>query len=142
MVQSPDLPSGMKFVDFQLTQYSSPAKDLIFFIYSSAAMNVINNYYEDLIQLYHHEFSNYLIKLGCNMDAFSIKNLKKEINLYGSSEFSHILMMLKFVCADGDCLPVLSNNNIEQLLEVNTGGQIYTDRVLHLIEDFIQKGWL
>ncbi|XP_069679417.1 uncharacterized protein [Periplaneta americana] len=135
-------PSGIKFVDFQLTQYSSPAKDLIFFIYSSASPDVIESHYDDLIQLYHREFINFLKKLGCKTETFSFEKLQDEIRLHGSSEFAHILMMFKFICADKSKLPELSNDNIEELLEINTGGDVYAKRVIHLVEDFSYKGWL
>lgn len=135
-------PTGIKFVDFQLTQFSSPAKDLIFFIYSSAMLDVIDNHYEDLVLLYHCEFTNCLSKLGCNTDPFSFQKLQEEINVFGSSEFAHILMMLKFICADQNQIPELSNDHIEELLEINTGGDIYANKVIHLVEDFMHKGWL
>jgi thiamine kinase-like enzyme len=137
-----DIPSGIKFVDFQLTQFSSPAKDLIFFIYSSAMLDVIDNNYEHLVCLYHCEFTKCLRKLGCNMDPFTFQKLQEEINISGSLEFAHILMMLKFICADQNQLPELSNDCVEELLEINTGGDIYANKVIHLVEDFLLKGWL
>jgi hypothetical protein len=137
-----DTPTGIKFVDFQLTQFSSPAKDLIFFIYSSAKLDVIDKHYEDLVLLYHCEFTNCLKKLGCSTDPFSFQKLQEEINVFGSSEFAHILMMLKFICADQNQLPELSSDNFEELLEVNIGGDIYVNKVIHLVENFMQKGWL
>jgi hypothetical protein len=135
-------PTGIKFVDFQLTQFSSPAKDLIFFIYSSAMLDVIDSHYEDLLHVYHSEFTNCLSKLGCSTDIFSFQKLQEEINIFGSSEFAHILMMFKFVCADQSQMPELSSDNIEELLDINTGGAIYANKVIHLVEDFTHKGWL
>jgi thiamine kinase-like enzyme len=136
-----DIPSGIKFVDFQLTQFSSPAKDLIFFIYSSAMVDVINNNYEHLVNLYHCEFTKFLRKLGFNTDQFTFQKLQEEINISGSLEFAHILMMLKFICADENQLPELSDC-VEELLEINIGGDIYVKKVIHLVEDFLHKGWL
>ena len=137
-----DTPNGIKFVDFQLTQFSSPAKDLIFFIYSSANMDVIKNHYDDLVQLYHTEFTNCLKMLDCNTDPFTLEKLQEEISVFGSSEFAHLLHMYKFICADQKQLPELSNNRLEELLDINTGGDIYRDKVIHLVEDFLHKGWL
>lgn len=136
------IPSGIKFVDFQLTRFSSPAKDLIFFIYSSATVDVINNNYDHLVHLYYCEFTKFLRRLGCNTDPFTFQKLQEEIDESGSSEFAHILMMFKFICADENRLPELSNDCVEELLEINTGGDIYAKRVLHLVEDFLHKGWL
>jgi hypothetical protein len=140
--ETTDTPTGIKFVDFQLTQFSSPAKDLIFFIYSSAKLDVIDNHYDDLIQLYHFEFTNCLRRLDCDTDPFTLENLQEEISVFGSSEFAHILNMYKFICADQNQLPELSNDRLEELLEINTGGDIYRDKVIHLVEDFLHKGWL
>jgi thiamine kinase-like enzyme len=136
-----DIPSGIKFVDFQLTQFSSPAKDLIFFIYSSAMVHVINNNYDHLVHLYHCEFTKFLRKFECNTDPFTFQKLQEEINISGSLEFAHILVMLKFICADENQLPELSDC-VEESLEINTGGDIYVNKVIHLVEDFLHKGWL
>lgn len=140
--ETADTPIGIKFVDFQLTQFSSPAKDLIFFIYSSAKLDVIDNHYDDLVQLYHFEFTNCLNRLNCNSDPFTLEKLQEEISVFGSSEFAHILMMYKFICADQKQLPELSDDNLEELLDINTGGDIYRDKVIYLVEDFLHKGWL
>lgn len=140
--ETTDTPTGIKFVDFQLTQFSSPAKDLIFFIYSSAKLDVIDNHYDDLVQLYHFEFTNCLKRLDCNTDPFTLEKLQEEISVFGSSEFAHLLHMYKFICADQKQLPELSNDRIEELLDINTGGDIYRDKVIYLVEDFLRKGWL
>lgn len=140
--ETTDTPTGIKFVDFQLTQFSSPAKDLIFFIYSSVKLDVIDNHYDDLVHLYHFEFTNCLRRLDCNTDSFTFEKLEEEISVLGSSEFAHILNMYKFICADKNQLPELSNDRLEELLDVNTGGDIYKEKVIHLVEDFLHKGWL
>ncbi|KAJ4451121.1 hypothetical protein ANN_02561 [Periplaneta americana] len=100
-----------------------PTEPFAAFIHNdlSASPDVIESHYDDLIQLYHREFINFLKNLGCKTETFSFEKLQDEIRLHGSSEFAHILMMFKFICADKSKLPELSNDNIEELLEINTG---------------------
>jgi hypothetical protein len=135
-------PISMKFVDFQVTLYSSPIQDLIFFIYSSATIGVMKHHFDDLVSLYHHEFIDCLSGLACNTDPFSINSFQDELNTYAPREFFHILFMTKIISADQSKVPELSNCNDNELFENNYGGEIYEEKVRFIVQDFVQRGWL
>lgn len=136
------VPISMKFVDFQTTLYSSPVRDLIFFLYTSADDNVIENHFNDMIGLYHHEFTECLGDLDCNISPFSFEHFQEELNAYAPKEFAHILCMVKFITADKSKVPELSNCDLDVIVQDNYGGELYEKRVKLLIKDFVKKDWL
>ncbi|KAJ9592871.1 hypothetical protein L9F63_015449 [Diploptera punctata] len=93
-------PIKIKFVDFQVTIYSSPVKDLIFLLFSSSEDGLLEKHYHHLIQHYHKEFVGLLTKLGCSTEMFSYEHFLQEINTFAPQELAHILYMLDPICAD------------------------------------------
>jgi hypothetical protein len=137
-----ETPINMKFVDFQITLYDSPIRDLIFFIYSSAATGVIKHHYDDLVSLYHHEFIDCLSGLACDTDPFSINSFQDELNTYAPKELPHILFMTKIISADESQVPELSDCDADEMLQSNYGGKLYEEKVKFIVKDFVQRGWL
>ncbi|KAJ9592873.1 hypothetical protein L9F63_015451 [Diploptera punctata] len=87
-------PTGIKFVDFQVTAYASPVKDLIFLLFSSSEDGLLDKYYDYFLNLYHKEFIRILAKMGCDIEPFTYKHFLNEVNICGPEEFAHILFML------------------------------------------------
>jgi len=137
-----ETPISMKFVDFQITLYASPVHDLIFFIFSSADNDVIEHHFDDLLSLYHHEFTDCLSRLGCETDPFSLEKFQDELHTYAPKELPHILFMAKYVLADESEVPELSNCDAEVMIENNYGGTLYKERVKLTVQNFVQRGWL
>ncbi|KAJ9592865.1 hypothetical protein L9F63_015443 [Diploptera punctata] len=50
------IPVKVKIVDFQLTTYASPVRDLIFLLFTSSEEGLVEKHYDYLISLYHKEF--------------------------------------------------------------------------------------
>ncbi|XP_069696151.1 uncharacterized protein [Periplaneta americana] len=117
-------PISMKFVDFQTTLYASPVHDVIFFMYSSAADGVIDQHYDHLIRIYHQELMDCLRDLECNTEPFSWENFQTELNTYGPKEFVHILCMIKFISADKNKVPDLSQCDLDVIVRNNYGGNL------------------
>ncbi|CAH2002705.1 unnamed protein product [Acanthoscelides obtectus] len=60
-----------KFVDFQLYTSDTPVKDLLFFLWSSCQLGVLQGHLEDLLKYYHASFIKILEELGCNVTPYS-----------------------------------------------------------------------
>jgi hypothetical protein len=71
-------PDQVRFVDLQLTRYSTPVLDLQYFMYSSANEQVHSEHTEHLLQLYHTELLDTLRALGCDRHLYTLEQLKKE----------------------------------------------------------------
>ncbi|XP_021916489.1 uncharacterized protein LOC110828250 isoform X1 [Zootermopsis nevadensis] len=135
-------PINMKFVDFQVTLYDSPIRDLIFFIYSSATIDVIKHHCDDLIRLYYNEFIDCLSGLACDTNPFSIQNFQDELNTNAPKEFHHLLYMAKIISADESQVPELSDCDADAMFKSNFGGKFYEEKFKFIVKDFVQRGWL
>ncbi|KAJ9592872.1 hypothetical protein L9F63_015450 [Diploptera punctata] len=134
-------PTEIKFVDFQVTIYSSPVKDLIFLLFSSSEEDLLEKHYDYLINLYHKEFIGILAKMGCDIEPFSYKHFLKEVNTFAPLEFGHTLFMLNPLCADASDMTDMSSMTEDKVLK-NTGGKLYENKAKYLIKKFIALGWL
>jgi len=73
-----EVPEQVKFVDFQLSRFSSPALDLQYFVFSSPSQEVRFEQLDCLLETYHTELRKTLATLGCSDVEFTIEDLKKE----------------------------------------------------------------
>ena len=135
-----DYPVGVKFLDFQGNVYDSPVKDLLFFLYTSAAEGVMPNNYDELISLYHKNFTSCLRGVGCDIRPFTFQSLLDEINMFAPSEVHHILFMLLPITADKPNVPELPEVDVERLYR--TPNEIYKRKAKEYITDYVQRGWL
>ncbi|PSN47049.1 hypothetical protein C0J52_09365 [Blattella germanica] len=72
--------TGIRFVDFQVTHYSSPVLDLHYFIATSPTVDVRANYIQDIIKEYHKTLTNSLLALGYNKYIPTLEELHQEID--------------------------------------------------------------
>jgi hypothetical protein len=135
-----NIPACVKFLDFQIVQYSSPVRDLIFFLYTSTAEGVRSENYEDLIRLYHENFTDCLKAVGCDISSFTFQSLLDEIEVFAPAEAYHILYMLLPICADRGNVPELSGVSFETIYR--KPNNIYKRKAKEFITEFVQRGWL
>jgi Domain of unknown function (DUF227). len=133
-------PVGVKFLDFQGNVYDSPVKDLLFFLYTSAAEGVVENNYDELICLYHQNFTDCLKGVGCDISPFTFQLLLDEIDMFAPSEVHHILFMLLPITADKNNVCELSDFDGENLYQ--PPNDIYKRKAKEFITDYVQRGWL
>ncbi|KAJ9600541.1 hypothetical protein L9F63_026324 [Diploptera punctata] len=134
------IPVKVKIVDFQLTTYASPVRDLIFLLFTSSEEGLVEKHYDYLISLYHKEFFTVLEKLGCDTKPFSYKHFLEELNACAPQEFSHVLFMLNPINADTTDID-MPNMNLDGVL-INRAGEIYNKKAKFLVQTFVEKGWL
>lgn len=82
------------FIDFPLCQYSSPARDVLFFIYSSANLDVIRTKADELFKFYYDSLIEVLTKLKCDTTPFTYELFLEEIDVSArDTEFCHCMFM-------------------------------------------------
>jgi len=133
-------PVEVKFLDFQGNVYDSPVKDLLFFLYTSAAEGVMPNNYDELIRLYHQNFTECLKGVGCDISHFTFQSLLDEIDMFAPSEVHHILFMLLPITADKTNIPEISDVDTDTFY--HTPNEIYKRKAKEYITDYVQRGWL
>ncbi|XP_049947335.1 uncharacterized protein LOC126455615 [Schistocerca serialis cubense] len=74
--------SEVRLVDFQCSSVTSPASDLLYFLYSSASEDVHRHHMEDLLREYHSTLVGLLRRLGLEQqaEAYTFEELKKDMD--------------------------------------------------------------
>lgn len=88
-------PIKNKMVDLQLMQYSSPVRDLVFFLFTSVVNSVLEEHGDELIKLYYEAFVDNLRDFDIDLKCFSWEEFSKELEEVAPTEVYHILVMLK-----------------------------------------------
>ncbi|KAJ9583827.1 hypothetical protein L9F63_021830 [Diploptera punctata] len=91
---------GIRFIDFQLSRFSSPALDLQYFIYTSPNEDVRSQKTDYLIEVYHKELCEYLKMMGQHDKLISLEELKKEFEEKYFFGFNTACTVLTAVLAD------------------------------------------
>lgn len=75
----------LKMVDYQICRHNSVASDVLYFIYTSVRMSLIEKSYESLIKIYHDEFIGELGRLQVSeeiLTELSLEWLNKELQMF------------------------------------------------------------
>ena len=134
-------PNAIKFVDFQITSYSSPVRDLIFLLFTSSEDGLLDVHLDHLMQLYHKELTGHLTKLGCDTASFSLEHFMEEVNFYAPKEFYHILFMLNPISADPSNVEETSKMTKDSISK-NARGNVYESKVKTMVQKFVANKWL
>ncbi|KAL1140737.1 hypothetical protein AAG570_000667 [Ranatra chinensis] len=108
-----NIPSGIRFIDFQMSYYNSYAFDLMCFLTTSVRPEIREKDYGPFLQEYHTSLTWHLSRLGYAGDNVpSLEDVKQEVK--NRSVYIIILtcMMLTFVFAESDETP-----DIEEMLK-------------------------
>ncbi|KAJ8872593.1 hypothetical protein PR048_026199 [Dryococelus australis] len=136
------IPKNVKFVDFQLTGYDSPARDLLFFLYTSANMEVLSGHYEYLVRFYYDRFLDCLKILDCDTTPFAFDEFLKELEYSSIVEFWHLAIMIKVVTRSEEEAFSTDNMTYEDLRIKCNYPRAYTRRFGKLALDFASRNWI
>jgi hypothetical protein len=138
----------VRFLDFQLSRYTSPALDLQYFMYTSPREDVRYEYTDHLLEEYLKELHHTLKFLGCEHRNFTIEQLKREFeerSFYGLIAACTVLTVtvaeptetfdMENISEDGKNMDLKS---IETVYSGSRYKQIFQELILH----FEKKGLL
>ncbi|XP_023245852.1 uncharacterized protein LOC106639834 [Copidosoma floridanum] len=128
---------GLKFVDFQITRATSPLLDLPYFLCCSTSVEVIDNHFDELIDIYYEKFIGVLKKVGCDVSPFSRDSFDEQLKKDGSDEFFHCLMAMKFFTLEAT--DDLDLNDMKGSVMLSAGSNLYLERSSRLVEKFVEK---
>lgn len=89
----------VKLIDLQLCKYATPGVDIQTFLVSSARVEVRENGYSDLINVYRETFNSTLCKLNCNV-RMSAEQLEEEIRFADTHAFFITCSLVPVVMAN------------------------------------------
>ena len=128
-----------RLIDYQLCNYTNPAQDLQYFLYTSPSPNLLEKH-SVLVEGYYNTLHSTLTLLGYADLCPSLKHLHKELKKLGRYAALIACTVLPFILPD--------QNNIPDLEMIPKEGQSfhlserYKDAIKTLLPFFEQKGWL
>jgi thiamine kinase-like enzyme len=129
-------------VDYQLCSYGSPARDIVFFLFSSVQDDVLRKHYDDLIKLYYQIFISTLEQLKCVTTPFTFEALEEELsNEARYSQFGHVTFML---------YPIfIPEAEVRDITEVGAKmmfnhkiPDIHKRKFVSVVNEFIKRKWI
>ncbi|XP_031781532.1 uncharacterized protein LOC100679280 isoform X2 [Nasonia vitripennis] len=130
----------VKFVDYQITRMSSPLLDLPYFLCTSSNADVMDNHFDELLDVYHSRFVDVLAKVGCNVSPFTKENFIEEFNRVAKNELFHCAMALKFITMEVQQDDDLGD--IKASVMLSSAEKIFFDRSWKVVSKFVEKGWI
>lgn len=96
----------MKFIDYQISRYVSPALDLVYFIFASTDKTFRDEHYHELIKIYHNSLSKFLKRLGEDPEIlFPFEALEGQLKKFGRFGMPCSLMLLPIITTQSRDLP-------------------------------------
>ncbi|XP_051169332.1 uncharacterized protein LOC127286792 [Leptopilina boulardi] len=78
-------PEDVRFLDFQLNRYGSPAMDILYTFFTCLTQEMRDKYYDELLHHYHDSLSQLLKKLNCDIEKlFPFDVLLEHLQRFGS----------------------------------------------------------
>jgi RecA/RadA recombinase len=141
-------PDQVRFIDFQMTRYTSPVLDLQYFIHTSTNEQVRSEYTEHLLQVYHTELQDTLKTLGCDQHIYTFEQLKEEYEDRSLFGLITACTVLSAVLADPEEAFDMENvkEDVSQMdskfIEKPYSGRRYREALQKLLPHFERKGLL
>ncbi|KAK9874578.1 hypothetical protein WA026_005411 [Henosepilachna vigintioctopunctata] len=137
-------PTEICFVDFQLSMFDSPIKDLSYFIYSSCDKSSLDKF-GNLIQVYYDSVCSTLEKLECKPEEyFTYQYLMDQWKKYGSFGLIASTMIIKIELLSGEEAPDVleiaetGSDPVEAFSFKMENEDEYNERILHVFTHFAE----
>lgn len=141
----------LRFLDWQVIRYTSPAIDLLYNIFTSTDKAFREKEYDNLLKVYHETLSNTVKLLGSNPDElFSLDDLKDELRICGNYAFIMAPILLSVSLADSSEISNLNEmcdntgegEKIDLISGLNEKAQlVYEQRLSDVLDDLIELGY-
>ncbi|KAJ0178074.1 hypothetical protein K1T71_005897 [Dendrolimus kikuchii] len=128
-------------IDFQLIYYGSPIHDFLYFIFGATDQKFRRTHINYLKELYYKEISHFLLYFDINVETV-LPLTKFEEVFRERLDFGLMssVVLLPHILASDEAVPDLASG---EDLEFNTEiSEVFKKRMIELIEDFIEWGYL
>ncbi|EFA00204.1 uncharacterized protein LOC660404 [Tribolium castaneum] len=134
----------VKFVDFQLYEYASFVRDVVFFIFSSVQTSVLKESCDDLLLHYFDSLIKHLVSLKCDTKLFTYDAFLDEIkSVVHQGEFFHVLTMLPPIfAAEKDTKEVEALELHDVIFHESEVTETHREKAYFVVKEFIRRGWL
>lgn len=136
-----DTPTDIRFVDWQLSFYCSPAIDLLHFIFSATDEKLRGKEYEKLLRFYHYSLSQIVTKLGSDpAKLFSFEDLKQQLRNCGKYAFLQAPLLIKIMFFDSKDVPKSDGICEKENVIPSPKNDAYSKRIQGAIADLVGLG--
>ncbi|CAH1370413.1 unnamed protein product [Tenebrio molitor] len=133
----------VKFVDYQIYEYSSLARDVIFFLFNSVQLPVIKEHCDHLLAYYHGQLIKYLKKLKCDVSPFGFEAFLSELqNVAKRLEFFHLILMLRPTWAEDADSTEMENISKKDFQKEKPASEKCKQKGYFIVHEFMRRGWI
>ncbi|KAJ3658386.1 hypothetical protein Zmor_010126 [Zophobas morio] len=131
-----------RLVDFQISDYASPAKDVLFFLFSSIKNDILRKECDNLIRYYHDNLIEVLKELKCDTQPFCFEEFQKELDFEAvRTQFAHLALMLFPIFA-----PKLDVKDMADIKPSDIGNneptELHKEKLVFIVEEFAKRAWI
>lgn len=141
-------PDEMRLIDWQITQWCSPAMDLSHYIFSSTEKELRDEHYDDLLRVYYDSLSELLRRVGSDAEKlFKFSDLQDQLRKFGRYGLIMSPMVIMISMAKPENIPDMDKVADDQQNADNFDGMKKTDdlgykkRMADVIRDFFTYGF-
>uniref|UniRef100_A0A336JXG8 CSON001337 protein n=1 Tax=Culicoides sonorensis TaxID=179676 RepID=A0A336JXG8_CULSO len=137
-----EVPTHIKFIDFQIARYVSPVLDLVYFIFASTDKKLRDEHYDDLIKTYHNSLCKLLQRLGENPhNVMSFEALQDQLKKFGRFGMPMALMLIPATTMQSHDIPDMDKMaEMMQKAKVNGGKFEETEDTKVMQEKYLEQG--
>ncbi|GJQ85189.1 hypothetical protein Trydic_g13033 [Trypoxylus dichotomus] len=132
-------------IDFPLCTYGNPARDVIFFIYSSVRLDVLKESVDGLIKFYYDNLTETLKRLKCDTTQMTYDLFMEEVTIAAKdTEFAHCLLMLTPIYTIPGEIKDMKNWKPEHMIPVKEDSlhPNYHEKLSVTCLDFAERNWI
>lgn len=135
-------PIKTKLIDFQIFDYGSLARDVVFFLFSSVNNTVLEEDYDELTKCYYYKFIENLENLNCSTSSYTFENFLEELKCEGGNiACAHVFFMT---------FPIFKNEgsvkDIDKLTQADMQcsdiTELQKEKLIFIINQFVKNKWI
>ncbi|KRT86693.1 phosphotransferase, partial [Oryctes borbonicus] len=138
-------PSHNILIDFPLCIYGNPARDVIFFIYSSANLDVLKTNVDSLIKFYYNNLIGTLKQLKCDTTQMTYDLFMEEVATAAkNTEFAHCIFMLTPIYTNKGEIKDMRDWKLEDIIPTKEEclHPNYHEKLYVTCLDFAKRNWI
>lgn len=130
-------PEDLRFLDFQICRYASPALDISYTLFCSTLYEIRVEHYDDLLRNYYDSFSKCLESLDCNpRKLFPYEILLEHIERFGKYAAGMAVHVLHLFADQNDITSRVDVNVFSNKLNTNA---FYKNTLINTFKEFVDR---
>ncbi|XP_031787101.1 uncharacterized protein LOC116417577 [Nasonia vitripennis] len=130
---------SVKFVDFQMCLYSSPCRDLAYFLFCSFDQELFDRL-DELLELYFKKFTDTLRCIGCDTAVFTRRSFDEDFKNQTSLGFPMFVLCIKYFTYEVSEEEEKDREILKSVLRSKCS-ELCKEKYTRLCEMYEERGW-